>query len=63
MMLTNRELEGNTNSFEARLLDTGEDYVLNSAVTEAREVAFPEPGLPVQRRLRQSGGIIDEPIP
>jgi hypothetical protein len=45
MMLTERDPETNTSTFEVRLLDSGENYVLNSNVTEAREVAFPSPGL------------------
>jgi len=45
MMLTERDADTNTSTLEIRLLDTGEDYVLNSGVTEAREVAFPNPGL------------------
>jgi hypothetical protein len=45
MMLTERIPETNTSTLEIRLLDTGEDYVLNSGVTEAREVAFPNPGV------------------
>jgi hypothetical protein len=45
MMLTGRDPDSNTSTFEVRLLDSGENYVLNSGVTEAREVAFPSPGL------------------
>jgi hypothetical protein len=45
MMLTERIAETNTSTLVIRLLDTGEEYVINSGVTEAREVAFPNPGL------------------
>jgi len=45
MMLTGRDPETNTSSFEVRLLDSGQSYLLNTGVTEAREVAFPSPGL------------------
>lgn len=44
MMLTSRDPESNTSNFEVRLLDGGGEYLLNSGVTEAREVAFPSPG-------------------
>lgn len=44
MMLTSRDPESNTSNFEVRLLDSGDEYLLNSGVTEAREVAFPSPG-------------------
>ncbi|MEY4551277.1 MAG: hypothetical protein RL685_7472, partial [Pseudomonadota bacterium] len=44
MMLTSREPETNTSTFQVRLLDSDQDYLLNSGVTEAREVAFPSPG-------------------
>jgi hypothetical protein len=44
MMLTNRDPETNTSDFEVHLLDSGEDFRLNTGVTEAREVAFPSPG-------------------
>jgi hypothetical protein len=45
MMLTNRDPESNTSTFEVRLLDSDQSFILNSNVTEAREVAFPSPGL------------------
>ena len=45
MMLTNRDLDSNTSTFEVRLLDSDQSFVLNSNVTEAREVAFPSPGV------------------
>jgi hypothetical protein len=45
MMLTGRDPETNTSSFQVRLLDSGETYLLNTGVTEAREVAFPSKGL------------------
>ena len=45
MMLTNRDPDSNTSTFEVRLLDSDESFVLNSNVTEAREVAFPSPGV------------------
>lgn len=45
MMLTERVEETNTSTLEIRLLDSGETYVINSGVTEAREVPFPKPGL------------------
>jgi hypothetical protein len=45
MMLTGRDPETNTSSFEVHLLDSGQNHLLNSGVTEAREVAFPSPGL------------------
>ncbi len=44
MMLTSRDPESNTSTFAVRLLDTQEDYLLNTGVTEAREVAFPSAG-------------------
>ena len=56
MMLTERDADTNTSTLEIRLLDTGEDYVLNSGVTEAREVAFPNPGRLVQCSGRRRGG-------
>jgi hypothetical protein len=45
MMLTNRDPESNTSTFEVRLLDSDQSFVLNTNVTEAREVAFPSPGV------------------
>jgi hypothetical protein len=45
MMLTNRDPDSNTSTFEVRLLDSDQSFVLNTNVTEAREVAFPSPGV------------------
>ena len=45
MMLTARDADTNTSTLEIRLMETGESYLVNSGVTEAREVAFPNPGL------------------
>jgi len=57
MMLTERDAATNTSTLEIRLLDTGEDYVLNSGVTEAREVAFPNPGLLYNVVVGQGAGV------
>jgi hypothetical protein len=45
MMLTDRDTEANTSTLQVHMLDTGNDYVLHSGVTEAREVAYPSAGL------------------
>lgn len=45
MMLTSRDPETSTSSFEVHLLDSGQNYLLNTGVTEAREVAFPSAGV------------------
>ncbi|MEO8180161.1 MAG: hypothetical protein ABI895_15100 [Deltaproteobacteria bacterium] len=45
MMLSGRDPETNTSSFEVHLLDSGQSHLLNTGVTEAREVAFPSAGL------------------
>jgi hypothetical protein len=45
MMLTNRDQSSNTSTLQVHMIDTDNDYVLHTGVTEAREVAFPSPGL------------------
>jgi hypothetical protein len=45
LMLTDRDPETRTNTLLMHLLRSKRDYVLHDGVTEAREVAFPSPGV------------------
>lgn len=45
VMLLARGAEGATNTLRVHLLRSGREYALHDAVTEAREVAFPSPGV------------------
>jgi hypothetical protein len=45
MMLSDRDAETNTSTLSVRLIDSMRQYVLNTGVTEAREVSLPSPGL------------------
>lgn len=45
MMLARGAPEQTANALRVHLLRSGREYVLNDAVTEAREVAFPSPGV------------------
>ena len=45
MMLTDRDTESRTNTLRVHLLHSRREYVLHDGVTEAREVAFPSPGI------------------
>lgn len=45
MMLSDRDMASNTTTLSVLLLDTMQRHVLHDGVTEAREVAFPSPGL------------------
>jgi hypothetical protein len=45
LMLSERDLETQTNTLRMHLLRSGRDYVLHDGVTEAREVAFPSSGV------------------
>lgn len=45
LMLANRDPETRTNTLRLHLLDSQRQYVLHDRVTEAREVAFPSPGV------------------
>jgi hypothetical protein len=45
MMLAARDTETSTSTLRMRLLESGREYEVHQGVTEAREVAFPSPGL------------------
>jgi hypothetical protein len=45
LMLAGRDAETRTNTLRMHLLRSKRDYVLHDGVTEAREVAFPSPGI------------------
>jgi hypothetical protein len=45
LMLAGREVETRTNTLRMHLLRSNREYVLHDGVTEAREVAFPSPGI------------------
>ena len=45
VMLLARGAEGATNTLRVHLLRSGREYALHDGVTEAREVAFPSPGV------------------
>jgi hypothetical protein len=45
LMLANRDPETGTNTLRMHLLKAHRDYVLHDGVSEAREVAFPSPGI------------------
>jgi hypothetical protein len=45
LMLAGRGAETQTNTLRMHLMRSGRDYVLHDGVTEAREVAFPSPGV------------------
>jgi hypothetical protein len=45
LMLASRDSETRTNTLRMHLLGSKRDYVLHDGVTEAREVAFPSPGV------------------
>jgi hypothetical protein len=45
LMLASRDSETRTNTLRMHLLESKRDYVLHDGVTEAREVAFPSPGV------------------
>jgi hypothetical protein len=45
LMLAGRDLTTRTNTLHIHLLRSRRDYVLHDGVTEAREVAFPSPGI------------------
>jgi hypothetical protein len=45
LMLSERDTETRTNTLRMHLLRSKRDYVLHDGVTEAREVAFPSPGV------------------
>jgi hypothetical protein len=45
LMLAGRDVETRTNTLRMHLLRSRRDYVLHDGVTEAREVAFPSPGI------------------
>lgn len=45
LMLAGRDAETRTNTLRMHLLRAQRDYVLHDGVTEAREVAFPSPGI------------------
>jgi hypothetical protein len=45
LMLAGRNAETRSNTLRMHLLRTKRDYELHDGVTEAREVAFPSPGI------------------
>jgi hypothetical protein len=45
LLLAGRDVETRTNTLRMHLLRSNRDYVLHEGVTEAREVAFPSPGV------------------
>jgi hypothetical protein len=45
IMLTERDAETNTSELRLRLTESGREFMVNSGVTETREVSFPSPGL------------------
>jgi hypothetical protein len=45
LMLASRDVDTRSNTLRMHLLRSNRDYVLHEGVTEAREVAFPSPGI------------------
>jgi hypothetical protein len=57
LMLAGRDAETHTNTLRMHLLRSNRDYVLHDGVTEAREVAFPSPGVLYNVVLGDDAGV------
>ncbi len=57
IMLSERDPETNTSTLRLHLVETGQQYVVNSGVTETREVAFPSPGLLYNVMVGENAGL------
>lgn len=57
MLLSERDAATKTSTLSVRLLDSMREYVLNTGVTEAREVSLPSPGLLYNVAVGDSAGV------
>lgn len=57
VMMLARGVEGATNTLRVHLLGSGREYALHEGVTEAREVAFPSPGVLYNVTAGEEAGI------
>jgi hypothetical protein len=57
MMLSARDEETRTSTLRMRLLTSDREFLVHDGVTEAREVAFPSPGLLYNVVIGEAAGV------